>query len=259
MKKLKPAGYLAIVVGSIFVLSVVGLLGRNIWSATRTLDDLEAVEYTPPPSTSTSTSVASTPTNTSVTSSPVPPTREPTPEGWTIERDPFTGNDYMAPPAEIEAAVREAFEAVLSLEVIADRSNEEALAFDNNAALARAREFATEQVVESYTHLNFVELGHLGPENPVQCRDYDVCEIIQAKLDVVAYVAYDPEMCTGLDAGIPAEHKGANGSFLFADDGSHCVTRFVEIDNPRAMYFATVRLDGDQWIVTDLQRESMED
>ena len=245
MKKLKPAGYLAIAVGLVFVVGAAGLLGRYIWSATQTLDDLRAVEYTPPPHTPTSVP------------SPVPSTREPMPEGWGIERDPFTGDNYLAPSFEVETAVREAFEAVLSLEVIEDRPNEEALTYDRDAALTRAEELATADVVERYRRLTHVELGALGPKNPVQCRDYDVCKIGQAKLGVVAYVAYDPEMCAGLDAGIPAGHKGANGSFLLAGDGSHCVTRFVEDDNPYAICFATVELDGDRWMVTDLRWESI--
>ena len=60
-----------------------------------------------------------------------------------------------------------------------------------------------------------------------------------------------------LDAGIPATHKGPNGSFLLAGDGSHCVTRFVEADNPYANYLTTVEFDGDQWIVTNLEREAL--
>ncbi|MCP4594381.1 MAG: hypothetical protein GY842_26930 [bacterium] len=229
----------------VFALGAIGWAARQIGAATQTLDDLGTVEYTPPPHTPTSAS------------SPAPPTREPMPEGWRIERDPFTGNNYLDPPLEVETAVQEAFEAVLSLEVIEDRSNEEALAYDRGAALTQVEELATADVVERYRHLTHIELGSLGPRNPVQCRDYDVCEIVRAKLGVVAYVAYDPEMCAGLDTGIPAGHKGANGSFLLAGDGSHCVTRFVEDDNPRAIYFATVELDGDRWVVTDLQWESI--
>jgi hypothetical protein len=69
-------------------------------------------------------------------------------------------------------------------------------------------------------------------------------------------------MCAGLDAGIPAEHKGPNGSFLLAGDGSHCVSQFVESNNPYANYLATVELDGDQWmstkwVVTNLEREAI--
>ena len=154
-------------------------------------------------------------------------------------------------------AVRKAFQAVLSLDVIEDQSNEEALAFDPEATRAQAREFATEDVVARYAHPDFVELGTLGPQNPVQCTDYETCEVVRVKTEIVAYVTYDPDMCAGLDAGIPAEHKGASGKFLLAGDGSHCVTRFVENDGAIVIYAATVELQDGRWIVTDLQRDPM--
>ncbi len=250
MKKLKPAGILALVAGSILALSILGLIGRSIWSETRTLGGMDpvSVEYTPP---------SQVPKDTPVPSSPVPSTPEPLPEGWSIERDPFSGDNYLAPSFEVETAVREAFQAVLSLDVIEDRPNEEALAFDPDTARAQAREFATEDVVARYAHLDFVELGAMGPRNSVQCQDYDTCTVVQVKTAVLAYVGYDPDMCAGLDAGIPAEHKGADGKFLLAGDGSHCVTRFVENDGSIVIYAATVELDGDRWIVTDLVRDPM--
>ncbi|MCP4538203.1 MAG: hypothetical protein GY832_13775, partial [Chloroflexi bacterium] len=178
MKKLKPVGILAIVVGIIFVLGTVALLGKYIWSATRSLESMGGVSiaHTPP-----------SPALASVTkpAPPVPPpTLGPLPEGWRIERDPFTGDNYLAPSFEVEMAVIDAFEAVLSLEVIEDRSNEKALAHTRDAALSRAEELATTGVIESYRILTHVELGTLGPKNLVKCQDLDTCEIAQAKLGV---------------------------------------------------------------------------
>ena len=176
---------------------------------------------------------------------------------WEQRLDDVSGDEYLIPPPDVETAVREAFEAVLSLEVIEDRPNKEALAFDNNAALAWAKMLAAEDVVEHYADLSYVQLGTMGPKNPVQCQDYDTCKIAQAKLGVVAYVIYDSEKCAVLDEGILAKYKGTNGSFLLAGDGSHCMTRFVENDEPYASYLATVEFDSDQWIVTNLEREAI--
>ena len=71
-------------------------------------------------------------------------------------------------------------QAVLSLEVIEDRSNEDALAFDDDAALARAEALATQDVVERYAHIGYVQLGTMGPKNPVQCQDYDTLTVTQS-------------------------------------------------------------------------------
>ncbi len=93
----------------------------------------------------------------------------------------------MSPSPEVEAAVREAFEAVLGLSMISDRSNEDALAFDIEAAAARAREFATEELFESEVdRIDYVQLVSMGPENPVQCRDYETCRISRVTSDIEA-------------------------------------------------------------------------
>ncbi len=211
----------------------------------------------PPTTMPSPTTIIPTPTTPILTTPTLAFTPTTTPLQWEQRFDDVSGDEYLIPPPKVETAVREAFQAVLSLEVIEDRSNEDALAFDDDAALARAEALATQDVVEHYAHIGHVQLGTMGPKNPVQCQDYETCKVAQAKLGVVAYVVYDSEKCAVLDEGILARYKGTNGSFLLAGDRSHCVTRFVENDEPYTSYLATVEFDGDRWIVTNLEQEAI--
>ena len=146
--------------------------------------------------------------------------------------------------------MREAFEAVLALIVVKDRSNEEALQFDRPAAVERAREFATPEIVEWYGITRTMTfLSAMSPRGEVRCHSHNVCELSQEVEAAGGSVTYDEQMCQALNEGIPLDVQEA-GNFLLAEDETHCVTRFVS-DSP-AIHIGTVERSGrgGQWIVT---------
>jgi hypothetical protein len=179
------------------------------------------------------------------------------PEGWSIERDLFTGDNYLAPPPDVEAAVREAFEAVLALEVIEDRSNEEALVYASEhsweASLERIEELASPEIAERYKNpsgLTTVWLGTVSPENPVRCQDYDVCQVARAKLGVNGAIVYDAEVCNQLSTSHFADQVH------ISNDGSCCVTRRVEDEYAYMIFTGTVELQEDGvWRLTNWQAD----
>ncbi len=252
MKKLNAAGWMAVVIVTFAVVSVGFWAVRTIQMRTQEIGDLPTIAVTPRPPTETPS-----PTETPrPTDTPTPEVAlDPTPKGWTMETDLFTGDNYLAPPPEDEAQIRAAFEAVLALVVIEDRSNEDALLFDRDAARVYAEELATQEIVEDVWR-STIFLSTFGPENPVHCDDYARCTVGRVKLEAASGgIVFSTEMCANLNEGIPPETQV--GNFLVSDDGTYCVTRFVE-DNPRVIYIATVDKQEDGvWRVVDFQTDPM--
>jgi hypothetical protein len=253
--KFKPTILFPIAIAAVLAVAGLGLAGRSIWTKVRGLEGLRAAGETLAISTSTPVPPAVARAERTL----VRPAAPPTPslrEGWRIAQDPFTGDDYLAPPPEVEAAVRAAFQAVLAMEVIEDRPDEEALQFDLGAAYGRLVEMADPRFAEYYQADDMTWLGRLGPENPVRCQDYDRCAVGRAKLGTAGAVIDNPETCAALNEGIPPETQA--GNFLMAGDGSHCVTRFIADEAPHVIYYATVeRQEDGEWIVTGWEPEEI--
>jgi hypothetical protein len=179
------------------------------------------------------------------------PTRTPTPgptatpEGWTLVRDPVTGEQYLSPPPDVEAQVREAFEAVLGCTAIQDTSDEVALQYSREAALERAARLATPKIVEHYRQVIRVMLVTLGPENPVRCSGYAVCSLARAQLGSNGAIIYDGNMCS--DIGINSDV---------------CLVRPSQFDitdnDPHLLYIATIEHQEDSvWRVVDFRVEKL--
>ena len=117
ISRIKPAGWLALAVVAILVIAVLGLAVRAVWPRMRGIEGLQSMaEYTPPPVTPT---VTPRPT--------VTPTGAPTgtPAGWTVQRD-VAGDEYLAPPPEAEAAIRETFDAAMAVMYVKSDNNDNA-------------------------------------------------------------------------------------------------------------------------------------
>lgn len=185
-KRLKPAGWLALAIVGIAVVGSLGLLVRpliDVATGPHLRDDV------PPPPT--------------ITRRPDPtprPSLTPTPEGWAVKRDEL-GQEYLAPPPQDERAIREAFEAVLACLFISDRPDAEALQYDREAAIEKAAEVATAEVMAgtrfqpkqkgvNNPFVSLVKDNQLGPENPVRCEDYVTCTIARAKLGTSGAVVW---------------------------------------------------------------------
>ncbi len=262
MKRLNAAGWMAVVVITFAVVSGGLWAVRTIQMRTQDISDLPTIAITPRPPTETPS-----PTETPrPTDTPTPEVAlDPTPEGWTMETDLFTGDNYLAPPSEDEAQIRAAFEAVLALVVIEDRSNEEALEYalihSWEDLLDQLELVAVPEIVERYGNLDGfagVWLGSLGSENPVRCESYYRCTVGQVKSKIHSgTIIYDSDACAMLDEGIPEDVQSA-GNFLMSDDGSRCVSRFVDDDTPREIYIVTVDKQEDGvWRVVDFQTDPM--
>ena len=229
--RLKPAGWLALIVVVVLVGSGTALTARAIWVQIRGLRALRPYEPLPV------LNISSHPTDTPVPTV-VPP---PTPRGWTRQTD-FAGQKYLAPPPEVEAEIREAFEAVLMCDVIEDVPDEMAIQYDREAALGAVEQVAVPRLVDWCRQKTRVALVNLGPENPVECDDYTKCTVARAKFGPAAgAILYDDPMCRAVGF-----------------DGAPCVTRSIGDDNPYQLYIATIELQDGVWRVTDWQVVDME-
>ena len=230
MKKIKPIALVALVIVAVLAIGGGGLAFR----AYKNAQGLAGLPTPEPPS-----GLTSAPTAT-----PPPPTSEPTPQGWTWQTD-FAGQKYLAPPPEVEQAVREAFNAVLALEVMEDVPDEVAVQYDREAALEKAARLAVPRLAEYYRACNAVVLTTLGPENPVRCQDFSTCTVGRAKLGSNGAVLYDEEGCHTL-----------------LNQDAPCVIRPSQVDYtddaPYRLFIATIELQDDGvWRVTNLQTENI--
>ena len=181
---------------------------------------------------------------------------EPAEEEWTTQVDPDTGEEYLSPPPEVEAQIREAFASVLATSAIEDVPDEEALKYDREAALERLAQFASPEIVEwRRTHLMppyddeagypGITLTEFEPETPVRCKDYDTCTLKRVAKPSSNVVQFGVEFCT-------TEYTD-----VIADDGDHCVIRYDGDWVPLVTYIATIEKEnGDGvWLVTGYHEE----
>jgi len=238
ISRIKPAGWLVLTVVAVLVLAVLGLGVQAVLTRVRGLDALQPMaEYTPPPVTLT---ITPRPT---VTPTPAPTD---TPAGWTVQKD-IAGDEYLAPPPEEEAAIREAFEAVSALLAVADVPDDTAMEYDWNEIVAHASEFAESRIVEYYDGYNMFVLVEFGPENPVRCESYDTCTVMRAKMGSSGTVVYDENLC-----------MTSQGVSTISQDHTQCVFREFTDQNPYQVYIATVSLqEDDVWRATDWQIENI--
>ena len=180
-------------------------------------------------------------------------TPQPTTDGWTTQADPV-GREYLSPPPDVEQEIRAAFNAVLSCIVVPDEGDEKAMEFDRQAVLEQAGELSTSDVFDKqcaelrdgseeenrFSNIFLCDESELLPQNPVQCKDRDVCTVARAKSETDSVIVFDvPEIAQCLER---------------AEDslGNMCLVRQEGIDNsPNLMFAATVKREKERWIVTE--------
>ncbi len=241
-KSLTPAGKLAASILFLLLIGTVGMLVRPLlYNRVTNVED-----YVP--------AVASVPTNTprptiTATASPAPPTAIPTPEGWIARTDSLSGKKYLAPPLAVEAQIREALDAVLGCGLIEDVSNEQALAYDRDAAFEKATQFTTSEILayfepKSADGIARIMLVELGPENPVQCSDYDTCTLGRAKVGSNGAIFYSSVVCPDIDGQDVCVIRPSE--FNFTDQA------------PCMLYVATLeRQENRIWKITNLSIERL--
>lgn len=172
--RIKPAGWLAIGVLLALAIGLAGTLVRPL--TTQPLpasDEIGAVTtWTPTPDRR-------------------PPTASPLPGGWTIQKD-LAGQDYLAPPTEVEAQIKEAFGAVLACYYAEDANDAALLRQPDRATLC---ETARQAAIAGYAdgidaQVNLREIDTFGPINPPRCADTTSCNIARAKLEVKGAIMY---------------------------------------------------------------------
>lgn len=171
--RIKPAGWLTIVVVSVFVLSLLGLAAQRVFWATR---GIEALPTSAPMPTWTPT-----PTRTP-TPTPVPPT--PTPEGWSRAWDPVTKQEYLVPPPEVEQQIREAFNAVMAFNAVPDGPDENFRNYDLDRLIEELSGYTVPAIAEMFRQKRGLEIRDFAPETPVRCSDYETCTVSQATLEI---------------------------------------------------------------------------
>ncbi|HDQ71343.1 MAG TPA: hypothetical protein ENN19_04505 [Chloroflexi bacterium] len=236
---------------TILVLATLVLSGCVIGAS-----DITITVTTPPTLTPTQTPTE-TPTQTTPTVALTPtPTLTPTPlptDGWEQRIDDLSGERYLVPPPEIEAAVREAFDAVMAVEVISDRSNEEALAYDREAAMEKMLSLAAPHVAAEYTRPDRFEIymADLGPEHPVYCDNFERCTVGRVlAAPTLTAIVYDLEQCRG--------YKEWWDGAPVSDDLSRCVTGVVEEQEKRYIYGAVIELHSDGvWRVVEFDAQPL--
>ena len=200
------------------------------------------------------TQALETPTTIPKPTTPIQPTATlaliptPTPIGeWERRIDDLSGASYLAPPPGIEAEIREAFDAVMAVEVITDRSDAEALAYDREAALEKMEALTEPYIAEYFAQQRAsILLGELGPENPVTCGNFHRCTVGREHTYARTAIVYDVEMCQEIvdywaDAPI-------------SEDGARCVALSVT-NAPPTQYVGIVELQDDgvwrvvEWLV----------
>ena len=256
LKKLNATGRIAIVV-MVFLLVLISILGgRAIWIRLRGLDGLRPVEA--PPVVESENIPAEGEHSVNPTEyAPVQAldiTPPPTPVGWERKVDEITGNDYLAPPPEIEAEIREAFDAVMAVEVISDRSDAEALAYDREAAMEKMLSLAAPHVATEYTRFDRFEiyLADLGPEHPVYCENFERCTLGRVlAAPIRTGIVYDTEMCR--------DYKDWWDGAPLSEDGSRCVALGVDdAQAKRYIYGAAVELHNDGvWRVVEFEAQPL--
>ncbi len=180
--QIKPAGWLAIGVLVALMIGLGGLLIQPLAARPLPASDLIGTVATP----RSGAQAAWTPTPDRRS-----PTAIPLPDGWAQKTD-LTGQPYIAPPADVEVQLKEAFSAVLACYYAEDAEDAVLQQQPDRVALC---ETATQHAVASYAasidaNINMREIDTFGPINPPRCTGTTTCSVARAKLEVKGSLMY---------------------------------------------------------------------
>jgi hypothetical protein len=253
MRRIKPAGWLAIAVGVCFTLalaltaykSIAGYFEAKRWETTEVARGTPWVyEPTPTPTPKPTATPTLTPTPKPTATPTLTPT--PLPPGWRMETDPITGKEYLAPPPEEEKKIREAFNALFTLLAAKDDSDEKLKKFDLEAAKKNLYKYAAKEIADRLAgYINSLCIWkEIGPENPVRCSDQNTCTVMRAVIEFRGAVTYSADMCRYIGESAPCVWRV----------GKHNIT----INHPHgSVYVVTLRKEGERWVIVDWQSEAL--
>ncbi len=223
--RIKPAGWLAI---AVLVVLVVGSVGVLIQPVTHQPVPLAAV-------------ITPLPTWTTVPGHTPVPSATPLPGGWT-QQTGLDSKPYLAPPAEIETQIKNAFAHVLACGYVEDASDAVLRKQPDKATLCdQARQAAGRGFIVPEVMSNGREVDTFGPLNPVQCQSSTICTIARAKLEVKGVLVFD-----------------AAGCKQYLNTSSPCVDRRTpKGPEPYELFIAAVSLENSQWKVTHLNAQKL--
>ena len=237
VRKIEPAGWVALAVAAVLVLAILGLAFRFAWPRLVGIERLPPMSEADPVLTPTSANRA--------TSGP----SKPTPTGWMVQRD-VAGKEHLTPPPADEAAIREAFEAVMAVEYIESDDNQVALqtASENRQAVVEKANRLTDFTGWDWadwglmTAVEIIPSEHWGTENPVRCDDYETCTAVWVKKGPTSgLIVYQEDIC-----------QSEVGS-----DAPCLVSNFAET-RPYWIRVFTIKLQEDGiWRITSIQSEKL--
>lgn len=223
--RLKPAGWLALGVIIALVLSALGVAGQELYRATRTVEDLPTVPAPP--------TYTPTPTRT--------PTPAPTatPRDWSAVQDPLTRQEFLSPPPDADAAIRQAFNVVMAACIAVEDAPDDVLrAHDAPALKQNLDRYAAPAAVSYCMQRDNVTIRTLAPEGQVQCTDHENCKIARAALGFQGMILYNAESCGAVGLEAPCVIRV----------GKHNITS----DSPYGIaVIATAKLEDGKWLITD--------
>jgi hypothetical protein len=233
MRRIKPAGWLAIAVGALLFFAL-------ILAAYKAIAGYFEAKRWENPGVAQGTPWAFEPTPTH-TPKPTPtPTTTPTPlpPGWRIETDPITGKPYLAPPPEEEKKIREAFNALMATQVIEDASDEKLKKYDFEGAKKRFAQYTTKELADYIAKMPVISIRPLGVENPVHCTDENHCTLGRAALQFIGAVSYANDLCSHRNKPTPCVLRVGKDNISAQNPHGIAILAYLE------------RKEDGRWIIT---------
>lgn len=196
LKRLTPLGWVAVVVIGVFLCAAGALLVRTIYNNSLTFDDIpRPTPFTPTPPTPTPTSLY--------------PTATPTPDGWTTQTHPATGEQYLSPSPQDAVAISAVADAVLAPQLLITDADPSAAfeEYDRDAAIAASTDFvATEdwELIDWSRHpVELIDPQHWLDTSPIVCTSHRRCLVARTKTGpTIAVFNYD-ELCARFSYPVP--------------------------------------------------------
>ncbi len=220
--RLKPAGWLALIVLVALIVGAAGLLIRPL--TTQPVAFSEAITplptWTPTPDRR-------------------PPTPTPLPEGWARRTNAL--GEYLAPPPDVEQQIKEAFAAVLACNYAEDAPDDVLKQQPDKTTLCQAAQQVAGAGFTVYQFLRDArEVDAFGPVNPVRCADNAICTVARVKLEVKGVIGYAAGQCQAVGETAPCVYRGPVQDLL-----------------PYELFIATVTLEDGKWKVVDLTKQKL--
>jgi hypothetical protein len=244
MRRIKPAGWLAIAVGAMLFFALILVAYKAIagYFEAKRWENPGVAQGTP-------WVYEPTPTRTPKPTPTPTVTPTPLPKGWRMEKDPITGKPYLAPPPEEEKKIREAFNALMAVFVLKNQSDEALKKFDYAGVKKSLYKYATKEIADQLAQSQIAEIRDLGPENPVWCTDTTNCSLLRAAREFYGVIVYLPSKCQEAHMTAPCIVRVGK-----APENVQVGTQFP---NGFVLITDLKRLEDGRWVITKWQIEPL--